>query len=160
MKYIARSNLETVNKSTLDRISLWKLSFKKGKMAKDLERRLQIPDQNIGKFVWDALEKGKQYILSIIPVTNETATSTGKCHFKLYHTQPITATYLFLSLGYGNWQRAGAVVNLTLLEAESAIFLTSSSLHVTSAMHKTTTSHGPAVMALQGKAGDSIIFNN
>ena len=73
----------------------------------------------------------------------------------LYHPT-IVATYLFMALAYKNWQRPGAILNLTTDEANSAKTRTDSII-ITSAVHKTSYTHGPAVMVLKGN--DALSFN-
>ena len=64
----------------------------------------------------------------------------------------LLATYLFAAITYGNWQRAGAALNLTLAEAQAAR-LVDGKYTIAVADHKTGQSHGPAVLVLSQSDG-------
>ena len=59
-----------------------------------------------------------------------------------------------MALAYKNWQRPGAIINLTVSEANNAKLRTDGI--IASAVHKTSYTHGPAVMVLKGD--DALAF--
>ena len=71
-----------------------------------------------------------------------------------YAEKNFLAVFVFMNLTYGNWQRPGAAINVTISEANS--FKTNNEkIIVTSTNHKT---YGPAVMALEGLAKEAFFF--
>ena len=58
-------------------------------------------------------------------------------------------TYMFMLIAYKNWQRPGAVTNLTLKDIEDAE-KDHRKIVITCKTHKTASTHGPAILVISG----------
>lgn len=114
----------------IDRLKLWKDSYKKEKQKQYLKRVMQLPKEGLDIIVDKALQKTQHLVL-------QGASFQDK------------GTYLFMALGYKNWQMPGGIINLTLSEAESAT-TEEDCLLIKSHEHKTAATHGPAIYCLKG----------
>ena len=137
IKYIRREKLCSIDDEVIHRIDSWKESYKRAKLKKSLQRQLEVPEGHLSS-VKIVFEEMKDHFLEFVHDTRH----------KNYNYNYVS-TYLFMAFTYLNWQRPGAVINLTLEEAENARY-TETSIILQSKEHKTAQTHGPAVMVLSG----------
>ena len=130
-----------------DQISQWKATYRKSKPSIQIEREMRT------KIDPQALQKVQSF-LENEAIQIKISEIIEKSTFSASDTNTLVA-YLFCVLTYGNWQRPGAAINLTLKEALEAKFV-DDKLVVHCLNHKTAGAYGPAVMVL--KDHDAHVF--
>ena len=145
MKYVRRERLIIdFPQSLIDRISLWKTSFKKKKPALEIERQMQPPAQNTLLQVREFFENAT-LIKEMADIESKIVKNENLSDPEI--TQLVT--YLFMCLAYKNWQRPSAIIRMTLSEAHS-FSEKDDKLLLQCRAHKTGQTYGPAVMVLEG----------
>ena len=132
---------------TRDTLSDWKKSFAKHKVSLQIARGVN-----------EGTERDQGYLQTVNTVLNNQQMQEHLMEIKQTLVASFTnqdvntlVAYLFCMLTYGNWQRAGAAINLTIAEATNQHHKTKGPdrfYTVSSAIHKTALTHGPAVMCL------------
>ena len=132
-------------KNVMDRIGLWKMSFRSDKIKHTKDKAARELDtteddlETMQKVVNapGAIRKANRIIEKEDPSDDDV---------------DFIATYLFLCLSYKNFQRAGPAINMTLNEAESAQLVHDESgeerLKLVVSKHKTASTYGPATLYL------------
>ena len=145
IKYVSRNNIMTIEQNVYDRLKAWKESMRKERKTKMYKRMYKNIDEATSEKVAQFLIKGQQYITNMI--------DNQKC------CNALVATYLFVAFTYGNWQRPGGAIHMTVEEAED--FITQDdSIIIKSFDHKTASSQGPVMFCLEGKQVNQNNFIN
>ena len=151
MTYVRREGLiQCFPQAILDRIDSWRGSYRRDKPALDIARQIEEPSESIFPTV--------QMFFANETLNHDIAEIRSKLNDdKELSRSEITllTTYLFMCLTYKNWQRPGAVIRMTLEEAQAYV-MKDNKLVVKTFHHKTGQAHGPAVMVLDGD--DATLF--
>ena len=116
--YLRRTGLEDIPAVIMDRLEKWKASFSKDRTALSLSRGIGA---DTSPAVLTKIRElfSNQQLREHLQEIKETIRSDMLLD-KSEHNMLVT--YLFLCLVCHNWQRPGAVINLTVSEANAPIF--------------------------------------
>ena len=149
LKYLRR-DIDQFRKSeevvvVLDRLALWKMSFRSNKIIKMKEKAAREVDTTT-----DDLKAIELLIHS--PVAFEKVTKIIEVTNPSDEDSNFLSTFIFLCLGYKNFQRPGPAINMTPKEADEAVYVKSDGeedkLKILVSKHKTARSYGPAILYL------------
>lgn len=134
ISYLRRAITDiSITSVVIETIEAWKTTFSSEKRSKDLTRQITTDD---GREALVAINEffGSIAVKDLVQSLHDKILQD--CILTNYETNQIV-TFLFVCLICGNWQRPGAIINLTLDEALAGVEL-NGKLVLKSKTHKTT----------------------